>query len=477
MAVQFFYDEQLRRFLLQFTRIFSGFQVEYGKDDLGNVTYLTVPVRYGDASRQAQAIIQNNSANSMPSAPMMSFYVSGMKYARERIQEPYHVDTRSYRQRSWDADTETYETTQGNAFTVKRHMPVPYDVTIKLDIWTTNTNQKWQLFEQIAPMFNPSLEIQSTDNYVDWTSLTVVELNDINYTSRTVPLGTDEPIDIMTLTFTLPVWISMPAKVTKLGVIHKIIASVFDADGNTTSILENDDLLLGTRMQVTPHGYQVLLIGNQLQVLKASAVDEANTDLGSLSTQNDSNVLWHAVIEEYGKLRDGISQIRLENSTNNIEIVGTVAYHPTDDRIMLFTVDEDTLPVNTLSPVTAVIDPLRSGPGVGLTAAAVGQRYLLTDNIGRTGDEDISDGSTVDPMAQAWKGFNTQGDDIELVASANDIIEYDGQKWNVVFDASNVSTEEYLTNLNTGLQYKWDGVQWVRSYEGLYTGGSWSLVI
>jgi hypothetical protein len=65
-------------------------------------------------------------------------------------------------------------------------------------------------------------------------------------------------------------------------------------------------------------------------------------------------------------------------------------------------------------------------------------------------------------MAQAWKGFNTQGDDIELVASANDIIEYDGQKWNVVFDASNVSTE---------------GVQWVRSYEGLYTGGSWSLVI
>jgi hypothetical protein len=459
MAVQFFYDEQIRRFLLQFTRIFSGFQVEYGRDDSGNVTYQTVPVRYGDASRQAQAILQNNSANSMPSAPMMSFYISAMKYARDRVQEPYHVDTRSFRQRTWDDDTQTYENTQGNAFTVKRHMPVPYDLTIKLDIWTTNTNQKWQLLEQITPLFNPSVEIQSTDNYIDWTSLTVVELNDINYTSRTVPVGTDEPIDIVTLTFTVPIWISMPAKVTKLGVIHKIIAGIYDADGNTNSLLENDDLLLGTRVQVTPHGYQVLLIGNQLQVLKASAVDEANTDLGSLSTQDDSVLLWHAVIEEYGKLRDGISQIRLENDTNDIEIVGTVAYHPTDDRVMLFTVDEDTLPANSLTPVTAVIDPQRSGPGAGLTAATTGQRYLLTDNIGDSDNTDAAD---------SWGN---------LVASANDIVQYNGSSWFVHFDASATETVEYVTNLNTNLQYKWDGNQWVRSYEGLYAGGKWSLVI
>jgi len=457
--VDFFYDSQLRRFLLQFTRIFSGFQVEYGKDDLGNVTYLTVPVRYGDASRQAQAIIQDNSANKMPSAPMMSFYVSNTKYARERVQEPYHVDTTSYRQRVWDEATQTYETTQGNAFTVKRHMPVPYDITIKLDIWTTNTNQKWQLFEQIAPMFNPSLEIQSTDNYIDWTSLSVIELNDINYSSRTIPVGTDEPIDIMTMTFTLPVWISMPAKVTKLGVIHKVIASMYDADGDAINALQNDDLLLGTRMKVTPHGYQVLLIGNQLQVLKQSAVDEPNTDLGALSTQEDSIVLWHPVIEEYGKLRDGISQIRLENETNDIEIVGTVAYHPTDDRIMLFTVDEDTLPVNTMLPVTAVIDPQRSGPNAGLAAASTGQRYLLTDNIGDLDNTDASD---------SWGS---------IVANTNDIIEYNGTDWVVKFNAGGAENIEYVTNLTTNLQYKWDGGQWVRSYEGLYTGGSWSLVI
>jgi hypothetical protein len=35
---QFFYDAQVRRFLLQFTRIFSNFQVEYGRDANGAPT-------------------------------------------------------------------------------------------------------------------------------------------------------------------------------------------------------------------------------------------------------------------------------------------------------------------------------------------------------------------------------------------------------------------------------------------------------
>jgi len=62
MALQeFFYDDQIRRFLLQFTRIFSNFQVEYGRSDTGAATLVRVPVRYGDASRQAAAIMSENS--------------------------------------------------------------------------------------------------------------------------------------------------------------------------------------------------------------------------------------------------------------------------------------------------------------------------------------------------------------------------------------------------------------------------------
>jgi len=40
---------------------------------------------------------------------------------------------------------------------------------------------------------------------------------------------------------------------------------------------------------------------------------------------------------------------------------------------------------------------------------------------------------------------------------------------------------QFVTNLTTGLQYRWSGsergAEWVKSYEGLYTGGEWSLVL
>ena len=459
MALQtFFYDEQIRRFLLQFTRIFSNFQVEYGRDDSGAPTYARVPVRYGDASKQASVIMADNSANKIPNSPLMTFYITNLDYARDRMQDPTFVDKKVFRQRTWDDDTQTYETTQGNAFTVERIMPVPYNLTINLDIWTSNTTMKLQLLEQILTLFNPSLEIQSTDNYVDWTSLSVVELTGTNWSSRSIPMGQDTNIDITTLSFSLPIWITPPARVTKMGVIHKIIGSVFDANGDANDALLNDDLLLGTRQKITPFGYQVVLINNQLQLLRPNQV-EANDGTLNPAQEQDSNVLWHSLVDVYGELRAGISQIRLVIPGTSSEVVGTVAYHPSDDHYLLFTVDSDTIPTNTLTAVTAVVDPLASGPGEGLAAAVSGQRYLLLEAIG---DSDNTD------SADAW------GD---LVASANDIIEYNGTNWTVSFDSSANATKQYVSNLTTSIQYKWDGTSWTKSYQGLYEGGEWSLVI
>jgi hypothetical protein len=464
MAQTFFYDEQIRRFLLQFTRMISNFQIEYGKDDTtGQPTLLRVPVRYGDSSRQAQTILQNNSANSLPSAPLMTFYITNLEYARDRVQEPYHINKMQVRQRTWDPDSETYETTQGNAFTIERPMPVPYNLKVNLDIWTTNTNQKLQLLEQLLILFNPALEIQSTDNYIDWTSLSVVELIGQTWSSRSIPMGTENPIDICTLQFEMPIWISAPSRVTKLGVVEKIVASIYDANGDMNNALTDNDILLGTRMEITPYGYQVLLIGNQLQVLKPSDIEAVpNTDLAP-PTSPGSNESWQTVINLYGTLRPGISQIRLEVS-NEVEIVGTIAFHPADERFLLYTIDTDTLPQNTVSPINAVINPLRSGPGAGLPVAALGQRYLLTESTGNI-DNQVT--------AQAWAG--TLG--APLIANANDIVEFDGTRWIVTFDSAVMTDVEYVTNITTSLQYKWTGSEWLRSYEGLYPGGNWKLVL
>jgi len=458
MTQQFFYDNQIRRFLLQFTRIFSNFQVEYGTDDAGNVVLQSIPIKYGDPSRQAVAAAQKNSASVLPSSPSMSFYISALEYERSRMQEPYHVNKMHVRQREWDPITQEYETTQGNAFTVERLMPVPYNMSVNLDIWTSNTNQKLQVFEQIATLFNPAMEIQSTDNFIDWTSLTTVELTRTNWTNRSIPMGTDETIDIMSMTFLIPIWLSPPAKVKKLGVVNKIVASVYDANGDARDAIFDEDLLLGTRQKFTPYGYQILLLDNQVQILDNNEPD-INRNTLDVDGRESGQAFWKPVIEQFGELRSGISQLRIDNPFDNTEIIGTVAFHPTDDRFLLFTPDDDTLPANTLQPVDSVIDPTRSGPGVGLPTAATGQRYLLTDDIG-DGDNDEA--------AAAW------GD---VIAKANDIVQYDGSEWQVSFDSANSSDVEFATNITTNIQYRWTGDKWLKSYQGLYAGGEWNIVL
>jgi hypothetical protein len=40
-----------------------------------------------------------------------------------------------------------------------------------------------------------------------------------------------------------------------------------------------------------------------------------------------------------------------------------------------------------------------------------------------------------------------------------------------------IATNVFITNLRTGIQYKWDGVQWLKSFEGEYLPGSWRLTL
>jgi hypothetical protein len=286
----------------------------------------------------------------------------------------------------------------------------------------------------------------------------VVELESVQWTTRVIPQGTENPIDIATLTFALPIWISAPAKVKKLGVVEKIIASMYDTRGELSDAIGNNDLLLGTRQMFTPYGYQVLLLGNRLQILKQNAV--VDQDPLAVPTSVNSTQQWPSVLGMYGGFRPGISQIQLADQWDeNYTVVGTVVLDPSDNRFLLFSVDSATTPQNTLTTINAIINPLTSAPGIGLPAAARGQRYLILEDIGNYNNPD---------PAEAWG---------VLQAQANDIIEYDGTMWQVSFDSRNESAIQFVTNINTSVQYRWTGQQWIKSYEGLYPGGEWSLVL
>lgn len=430
-----------------------------GKDPNGNDILIRVPVMYGDQSRQVSTVIANNSASNLPSAPIITYWITGLEYNQSWMQDPTYVEKVNVRQRAYNTDTQSYETVQGQAFTVERLMPVPYTLRMQVDFWTTNYNQKLQLIEQLGTLFNPSLEIQSTDNFIDWTSLSVVYQDGLTFSSRSIPQGTGNPIDVLSWKFYMPIWLSTSTKLKKMGVINKIIASIYK--GTALQDIQEEDLLLGTRQKITPYGYKVLLIGNKLQLLPA---DEAfyppNTNLDDPTPPN-TNLYWTSLLNVYGKFKPGISQIWLQNPYMEDDIVGTIVPDPVDDRLLIYNIDPDTLPQNTLDPVDAVVNPRLTGPNAGLPGPINGRRYLIVEDIGSEGSPTV-----------AW------GD---LVAEANDIIQYDATagQWFVSFDASESTTVEYVTNLTTNIQYRYvdqEG-QWMKSYEGWYDQGDYSIVI
>ena len=461
-----FYEGKIRKFLTQFIRILSNFNVETGKATDGSVKLRAIPVMYGDMTRQVANIIRNNSENALQYAPRMSAYVTALDYDRERMQNPYHIEKQHLKERELDESTGEYTDKLGAGYTVEKVMPSPFRLNVACDIYTSNTDQKLQILEQILYLFNPDFEIQKSDNYIDWTSLSYIELTDISFSSRTIPVGADTEIDVASLKFSMPIWLSPPVKISKLGVVQKIIMSIYDDDGGIAKDLIDGSLI--SKSYITPNNYGLLLQGNQLRLVGSTGTNVKSGGDGFYTGAKEpstfdplepfgSPINWNILLNQYGKITNGTSQIKLTQEGGN-EIVGTISTTPLDETILLFNIDTDTIPANTLTNVLKVINPLTFDPGT----PGDGDRYLVTDAVGD---------STNTFDAATWGN---------LRASVNDIIQYNVStgKWGVVFDASNPdSTQHYVTNTNTGIQYRFNGTSWVKSYEGIYLAGRWTMVL
>ena len=195
-----FYDGQIRRYTTQMMRILSNFPVKDGKG-----TIKDVPVTYGDLTRQVASIIRENSENKLPTVPRIAVYLTGLELDKDRLADATYTRKTAIRERAFNQETGEYENYQGKNYTVERLIPTPYMMRLNADIWASNTDQKLQLLEQILVLFNPSLEMQTTDNFVDWTSITVVNLENVTWSNRSIPVGIDSEIDIATLTFSIPI--------------------------------------------------------------------------------------------------------------------------------------------------------------------------------------------------------------------------------------------------------------------------------
>ena len=459
-AVPYFYDKQLRRYIQQFIRIFAGFQVAMNVDAEGNIVYQTVPVRYGDVSRMAAHIVRENSENMLQTTPFISCHVTALETAPNMRTFPQFEETVPVVEKKYNEATGAYENEAGNAYSIKRHQPVPYLLTMQVDLWTSNTEQKLQMLEQILVLFNPTLNIHTSNNPMDWTTLSYVELISTTWSMRAIPSGVDDIIDISTMTFTMPVLINPPAKVVKNSVIHTIIDNIEDVDSNALSALRlgNDYTPLFTSFKVvTLDALKMKFVADASGNSTAQLLNQSGTNLDS-----DGNVLnWKTTFKGFGEFRDDVSQIRLKQSSDpsitSGDIIGTIKVNSSNVNILDITLDTSTKPANTKGTVDAVIDPQANVPGDGTIAAvANGQRYLiLSDIAGGTG----------------WAGST---------AKKNDIIQYNSgtSAWDLSFDASaNGSTIQYITNTQTLDSLKYSGTDWINSFEGTYNPGFWRVYL
>jgi len=553
--MDYWYSGQLRNYRLQFIRAFSNFSYSVGNNADGTPQLVRVPCRYGDPTRIAATVVKGNSENKLLTTPFITCWISGLAMAPNRRQGPQVIDTVQVDTREYDPNTGQYMNTLGNQYSIARYMPVPYELSMSVDIWSPNESVKEQLVEQIMVLYNPAIEIQTSNNPLDWTVLSWIEMQDqITWSSRTIPIGTENPIDVLTMIFRFPIWINPPAQVNQQNLIQNIITSVIEGSKSNSDQVDWTEYEFLSRQVITPGDYSITLtwIGNNQYTISlgstagnpkelankatvtfsqpnpiltpgtsfsfngivipittsniATFIDNAaalmintsyniqlqnnnqimfinntagdnifanvsGTPLGSIgllpTTYPGGDIAWWRLFLPYGVLNPysiygtNASQLTVWtelpdlNPGSTYQAAGWIQPHPTDQNLIIWTVEPASLPNTTIAPITAIVNPLSKGPNIGLPPAVVGQSYLLTEKPAET--------------SAAWGA---------VVADINDIVTFDGTVWSVTFQASNyIGSMQYVQNMFTGKLLEWNGAQWSEYVLPRYAPGYWRLAL
>lgn len=377
MKLDYYYDGQFHRELTHLIRLFSGFTVQNGVDDDGNPRYREVPVRYADISRMAAYILNGGSENIMNSAPIMTISVESLNVDRKSTRS--NADNISIFATNKTDENGNYIHEIDKMYKVTRHNPVPYKFVFNLNIWTTQLQSKMELWEQICTLFAPSVQMQMSNNPLDWTSIENVELIDTTFSTRAVPQGTDTDLDIAVFKFETTIWFSLPAKVEKPKLIQQINTNMttyipekdlnLDPTDLITDVFTPKNLGINTK-EYSDNVYEITLVsqsGNpksetggiyswkkyfqylepdyaskEISIKFQTAIEEENPLKGivkTIGTDDESNKLWVSIdnsqyIMDYNimkfvtkdsELNNAIpEQYYINNSQHNIQYKDTV---------------------------------------------------------------------------------------------------------------------------------------------------------
>lgn len=217
----YYYQAQIRKYMIQFMAIFSGMQVSVGKNQFNEEPDLIrVPIIHGTKDRVVAGILKSNSPNIPTRLPIMTANVISMQMAQDRAKGQGTTLT-------------NVEFPRGGTFpddlkSITKLMPIPYYFGVELNLLSSNLQQKYEMLEQIFLLFRPDLWFQTSDDRNDWTAINAVQLNNINWEDN-YPPGAEQRILSTNLEFQFLAHMSAPALIRD-NVINKIRVRIQSLD-------------------------------------------------------------------------------------------------------------------------------------------------------------------------------------------------------------------------------------------------------
>jgi len=223
----YFYMEQFRKAIVQTMAVFSGLKVAIGKNDndTSDVNFITVPIKYGSADRVVAAIKAENTQNTAIRVPILALKVSNIDLA--------DGDRKGTNQRIKTKFLPYGGKMPDDMVIAEMLNPYPYRMVSELSIITSNTHQHFQILEQILMLFDPTLQIQTSDDPLDHTKIKNLKLESIAF-DENYPSGTDRRLIVTNITLEVIIYLTAPVQFRK-DYIKSIILRLSAISGSGTA--------------------------------------------------------------------------------------------------------------------------------------------------------------------------------------------------------------------------------------------------
>jgi len=446
--VNYWYNAQIRTLVLHTQRLFSNFYISTGKDENGQDKLKRIPVVFMTTDKSVASIINKNTDTILETVPKMVLTISEIRLNNDLISgSPYYEYESEVTEKKFNDEIGNYEYEPGNSYHIKRLNPVPIGFVFKLYILTTKLEQKFQLLEQIRALFSPTLELQTSENPLDWTRLTSITLTGLNWSSKGINSLDSTALDTMDMTFEVDTNLDLPSLISRNRMIEKIIMDIGEADTR-----ENmwgwtmEDII---RTYYTPSD-STIIVSN-------------NTDVQLIPNKNIKT--WYDLFKMYG--------LKYNKSKNNTylhcminydidkqkEVLGNLTINENDPTKANWIINEDILPTANIPAVNAIIDPHDTKP-----MNIEGERYLLAEDLGNN--------------TKLWgKLLDKSGKEVSSIPE-NCIIEYKNGFWTLSLNPIEEPAIYYLRdNSDAKFLYTWneDYSVWVDVINKKYRPGFWRI--